>query len=103
MQNEGNMSASDKINDFVQKNRKGILVLLGLVVVLVVGLITFLTLQDVFYKKAIIEINELDDRYNELRFYIGNEEHAGEVETLFDDLNKFAENTKVFPEAKHGQ
>jgi tetratricopeptide (TPR) repeat protein len=100
MQNDDSVNLTEKINDFVQKKRKGIFVFIGLVVVFVAGLITFFTLQDVFYKKAIAEIDDLNKRYTEIRFYIGDEEHAEEVENLLADLNTFSGKHKGFPGSK---
>jgi tetratricopeptide (TPR) repeat protein len=97
---EDNVNLTEKINEFVQKKRKGIFIFIGLVVVLVAGLITFFTLQDVFYKKAIAQIDDLNKRYTEVRFFIGDEEHAEEVETLLAELDTFAGKHGGFPGSK---
>jgi tetratricopeptide (TPR) repeat protein len=100
MQNDDNVNLSEKINDFVQKKRTGIFIAVGLAFALVAGLIAFFTLQDMFYKKAIIEIDDLNKRYTEVRFFIGDEEHAEEVETLLGELKAFAEKHNGFPGGK---
>jgi tetratricopeptide (TPR) repeat protein len=91
MQNEHEkLSLNERINEAVQKNRKPILISLGLAFVLLAGIITTLALTDVFRKKAIAGVEELSRRYEALRFTITEESAAADVETLLGDLASFA-------------
>ncbi|MDR0323422.1 MAG: tetratricopeptide repeat protein [Treponema sp.] len=81
---------ADKINDFVQKNRKTIILSISVVFILIAGLIVFLSLQNVIQKNAISGADELNGRFEELRYYIGDENYAVDIEALLSDLNTFA-------------
>jgi len=94
MQNDNDLNFGDKINNFVQKNRKGILISVSAVFILIAGLIVFLSLQDVLNKKAIGEVEELSSRFNDVRYYIEDEQSASEIEALLADLNVFAANKR---------
>lgn len=95
MQNDNKTNIADKINDFIRKNRKGIFIVTGVVVFLFAGLVIFLSLQDVFRKRAISEVEELNRRFEDLRYNIGND-YTGDMETLLADLNAFAKNRSGF-------
>jgi tetratricopeptide (TPR) repeat protein len=96
MSNENiKLNIGEKINEFIQRNRKGIFIFLGLFVFMFIGLIVFLSLQDNFRKKAISEVEELNQRFNELRFNIGDG-YNSDVETLLAELNVFANNRRGF-------
>ena len=92
MQNDKNPGLGEKINDFIQRNRRGIILSASAVFILVAGLIIFLSLQDVLGKKAVGEVEELNRRFDEFRFLIGDENYASDIETLLADLNAFAKN-----------
>jgi len=105
MQNNNDLNFGDKINGFVQKNRKGILISVSAVCILVAGLIVFLSLQDVFNKKAIGEVEELSRRFNDVRYSIDSEEREqnasnSDIEALLADLNTFAKNKKGIAASK---
>ena len=108
--NDQNEKAGDKINDFVQKNRKAIFMILGIIVFLLAGSVVVLSVSDVFRKKAIAEVEELSRRYEDLRHEITSESHEGhdhgdgsvdvDVETLLNDLNTFAKSKSGFAGGK---
>jgi tetratricopeptide (TPR) repeat protein len=81
----------DKINDFIQKKRKGILICLGATVFLVALFIGILTIRNAIHTKAIVRVEELNRRYEELRFDITEESKAEDVDALLADLNGFGE------------
>ena len=83
-------SVGEGINEFVQKNRKPIFVSLGLIVLLLVGCIGAFSMLDLLRKKAIGGVEELNARYEALRFTIAEESSAADVEALLGDLNAFA-------------
>ena len=91
----------DKINDFVQRNRKGIFLILGIIVFLIAGSVVFLSLKDYLQKKAIAEVEELDLRFTELRSG-GTVENANadDIKTLLADINAFAKNKSGYAGGK---
>ena len=108
--NNQNEKAGDKINDFVQKNRKAIFMILGIIVFLLAGSVVVLSVSDVLRKKAIADVEELSRRYDELRHEIIADSHEGhthddvsvdlDTETLLDDLNVFAKGKSGFAGSK---
>jgi len=98
-------SIGDKINDFVQKNRKAIIVTIGLILILFAGLIVYLTVSDNLNKKAIAELDELSGRYEEIfsqdrNFYSIDDYSTDEVSTLLAEIEAFAEKNKGYSGSK---
>jgi len=96
MQNDNDLNFGEKINGFVQKNRKGILISVSAVFILIAGLIVYLSLQDIFNKKAIGEVEELSRRFDDVRYFIDDEngQSASDIEALLADLDTFAKKNK---------
>ena len=91
MQKENeNVSAGQRINDFIQRNRKPIFICAGAVFLVIVGTVITLSLADVFEKRAISGAEELARRYEEISLKINETTSAEEVQTLLEDLNAFA-------------
>jgi len=88
------VSPRDKINDFVQKNRKGILIILGVFVVLFVASVIFLSTRDYLQKKAIAEVEELNTRFTSLN------QAGSDMDSLLEDLNRFVRNKGGYAGAK---
>ena len=97
MQKENeNVSTGQRINEFIQKNRKSIFISVGAVILVIVGTIITLSLIEVFDKKAISGAEELNSRYEEVHHRISEETSAEEVQTLLADLNAFAKKNSGF-------
>jgi tetratricopeptide (TPR) repeat protein len=79
----------DKINSFIQINRKGIFICLGAMVLLLAGFIGTLTIRNIIRDKNIVQVEELNRRYEELRFDITEESRAEDVAALLAELNGF--------------
>jgi tetratricopeptide (TPR) repeat protein len=94
------LSPTDKITDFVQKNRKGIFIVIGAFFLFFIGAVIFLSLNDYLNKKAIAEIEELNRRFEDVQLYIGEEYYADDIETLLAELETFAAKKKGFPAGK---
>jgi len=92
MQDDKNPGLGEKINGFIQRNRRGIILSASAVFILVAGLVVFLSLRDVLGKKAIAEVEELNRRFDEIRFLVGDENYASDIETLLEDVNAFVKN-----------
>jgi tetratricopeptide (TPR) repeat protein len=82
-------SLGDNINAFIQKNRKGIFIFLGAAVLLLAAFIGTLGVRNVIRNKAIIRVEELGRRYEELRFDITEESKAEDVAALLAELEDF--------------
>jgi len=101
VQNENNSSnISDKVIDFLQKNRKNILICACVIVVLFIGFTVFVTLQDVFHKKALLEIDELTSRFDEVRPLMADDAYSADLDKLLSDLDVFAKNRNGYPASK---
>jgi tetratricopeptide (TPR) repeat protein len=98
MQNKTEKSnLSDKINDFVQRNRKGIFTVTGIIIFLFAAFVVYLSVSDYLNKKNIAEVEELSRRYEEMRYYLRDDSSASGIEVLISDLKNFAGNKKGFP------
>lgn len=112
MQNNSNsksVSTGDRINDFVQRNRAAIFIIMGVIIFMFVGLVTYLSLSDYLQKKAIAEVEELNRRFTDLHLdHDHNEEDAhefadagsAEVQALLEELEAFAKRNQGFAGAK---
>jgi tetratricopeptide (TPR) repeat protein len=90
MQNENKKTdIGEKLVEFIEKYRKVILVSIGVLVVLFIGLAIFISLHEVIQKKAIAEVEELSDRFDEMRFLMDDD---AAIDTLLADLEKFVKN-----------
>jgi tetratricopeptide (TPR) repeat protein len=93
------INLNDKINNFIQNNRKGIFVCLGAIVLLLAGFIGALAIRDLVREKAIVRLEELNQRYEELRFDITAESNTEDVSALLADLNDFGARKSGYPGA----
>lgn len=101
MQNENkNLTVSEKIVEFVQRNKKGILISAGVFVLLLAVLMVFLSLQDVFHNRAIAEVEELNQRYENIRNQITEDFQSSELDTLLADLEKIGVGKRGYPGSK---
>lgn len=101
MQNENEkLSFVEKINGFSQRNRKGIIIFSCAIFILLAGIIIFFSLQDVFNKKAIAELEELNVKFQELRFLTNDVNYAAEIQTMLSDLETFAGKKKGYAASK---
>ncbi|MCL2809332.1 MAG: tetratricopeptide repeat protein [Treponema sp.] len=90
----------EKINNFVQKNRKGIFVVFGLFIVLFVGFIVYFLVSDHLNKQAIAEVEILNEEFEKLRFGLFDDYYANEVNILLSKMEVFAGNNKGFAGSK---
>ncbi|MCL2441948.1 MAG: tetratricopeptide repeat protein [Treponema sp.] len=94
------VNIGDRISDFVQRNRKAIAVLFGLLIVLFIGLIAYLIISDNLNKKAIAEVEELVSRYENLDLFSTDDYFTEDTEELLVDLETFANSKKGYPGSK---
>jgi tetratricopeptide (TPR) repeat protein len=101
MQNEIKTSFGEKITGFIQRNRKGILFSVCAVFILFIGVIVFISVQDVLRKKAISEVEELNRKYEDIRFLIVDDYNSSELNVLLSELDAFnSKNKKGFAGGK---
>jgi tetratricopeptide (TPR) repeat protein len=84
------LNAGEKIVDFMQKNRKGIVTGIILAAVLLVVFIAALVIGDKLTVKAVSEVEKLNGRYEALRLDINDTSREAEVNALLEELNAFA-------------
>ncbi|MCL1954322.1 MAG: tetratricopeptide repeat protein [Spirochaetes bacterium] len=101
MQNENEkQSFGEMINNFSQKNRKGLIIFSSAIFIILAGLIVFLSLQDVFNKKAIAKVEEINVRFQELRYFTNDINYTAEIQTLLSDIEAFAKNKSGYAAGK---
>jgi len=91
--NEKQPQFSQRITEFVQKNRKPIFVSAAAVVILLIGILVAFMVTDMLRGRAIAAVEELGTRYEDLRDLISWEDDgdAGQgLEVLLSDLRYFA-------------
>jgi tetratricopeptide (TPR) repeat protein len=94
------INLGDKINNFIQKNRKGIFICLGAAVLLVAGFIGSLAIRNMIREKALSQVEEYSRRYEELRFDIAEASRAEDVAALLAELGSFAAKKSGYPGAR---
>jgi tetratricopeptide (TPR) repeat protein len=85
------ISTNDRINIFIQKNRKAIFIFFGALLLLLAGFIAALGIINAVRNRAISRAEEFNRRYEVLRFDINDSSKAPEVEELLRELTLFAE------------
>jgi len=100
MQNNEIGNITEKINDFIKINRKAIFITIGILFLLFIGLITYLSINDVLNKKATAAIDELCGRYDELTLISDEDFYAEDLENLLADFKTFAEKNNGFAGSK---
>ncbi|MDR0410396.1 MAG: tetratricopeptide repeat protein [Treponema sp.] len=91
---------TQKLSDFIQKNRVGFFV--GLIVI-IVGIIAFSIVNGVIRllnTKAIAQVEDFSSRFDVLQIDINSEEKASDVQTLLDELTAFAPKHKGYAGAR---
>jgi len=86
MQND-NEDTEDKFSDFIKRHRKGIYITMGTIIILFVGLIVYLSLNSYLQKKATGEVEELNNKYAELRFLLADDNYNDDVNALLEKLD----------------
>jgi len=96
MQNNENDNIGEKINDFIKNHRKAIFITVGILLILFIGLIAFLSISDALNKKATAAVDELYGRYNDLSLNNDEDFYTEDLDNLLTDLKTFAEKNKGF-------
>jgi len=83
-------SISDAIADFIQNNRRGILITLAIIVVVVAGCIAGFAIRSALHDKALSALEDFSGRYDKLVMDFNEPEKAADVQTLLDEITAFA-------------
>jgi tetratricopeptide (TPR) repeat protein len=99
------LSFSEKLNEFLQRNRKGLLISLAAVIVVVIGFVAGFAIHGNLQEKNLSTVEDFNRRYEALRVYINseNEEDASkkeDVKVLQDDLAAFEAKASGFAAAR---
>jgi tetratricopeptide (TPR) repeat protein len=99
------LSVAEKMNEFLQRNRKGLLIILAGAVVVVTGFAVGFAVYGNLQEKALSRVEDFNRRYEALRIYINSENEADaskkeEVEVLQNDLAAFVAKASGFAAAR---
>ena len=90
----------DKFSEFLRRNRKGIYISFGVIIVLFAGVIVYFSLNSHFQKKATAEVEELNQKYDELRLSLADENYNDDVNALLEKCNVFVKGKSSYAGAR---
>jgi predicted negative regulator of RcsB-dependent stress response len=93
-------SFGDVLADFIQRNRRGLLISMIALVVIVIGFIAGNALRSSLQEKANSAVEDFTQRYEVLVIDINEPEKAEEVAALLDELAVFAGKTSGYAGAR---
>ena len=80
----------DSINEFIQKNRKAIFTAVGIVIILFLGAVIFVSVKGSVEKNASVVLEELMKKFEDQKANFNNEENNDEIDTFISELETFA-------------
>jgi len=92
--------AEDKFSDFLKRNRKGIYISFGVIIILFVGIIVYLSVNSNLQKKATAEVEDLNEKYIELRLLLADEAYNDDVNALLEKLDVFVKGKSSYAGAR---
>lgn len=98
--NAEKVNFKDIVNDFIQRNRKVIFSITGAIVLLFAGSLVFIAVRENMNRKAIEQLEELNTRFDELRFLMTDDYYKDDIDDLLADLETFAKKNSGFPGSK---
>ena len=81
---------SDMLADFIQENRKRLIIGIAALIVLLGGGVIGMSVRGALERRAISRVETLNERYEALRFDINESSKAEEVRVLLEELGAFA-------------
>lgn len=105
MQNESEKpvtgaTLNERINEFVQKHRKPIFILTGLIMLSLIAFIASLSIADMMGGRSISAVEEFGSRYEALRPSITEEYSSVDVAELVAEIERFAAGKKGYAGGK---
>jgi tetratricopeptide (TPR) repeat protein len=92
--------SEDKFSDFLKRNRKGIYISFGIIIILFAGIIVYLSVNSQIQKKATAEVEELNDKYKDLRLLLADETYNDDVNALLEKLDVFVKGKSSYAGAR---
>jgi tetratricopeptide (TPR) repeat protein len=90
-------NASERINEFIQKNRKPIFIFAASLLVILFAVIAAFSLMDMFRNKAIAAVEEFSALYESMLPSINEEYFSEDVNELIEELTLFAKKNSGYP------
>jgi tetratricopeptide (TPR) repeat protein len=90
-------NVSERINEFIQKNRKPIFIIAASVFAVLFAVIAAFSLIDVFRNRAIAAVEDFNDRYESILPSINEEYFSEDVNALLEELKLFAKKNSGYP------
>jgi tetratricopeptide (TPR) repeat protein len=90
------VNINEAVNLFVQKNRKAIFIFFGALLVLLAVFIGAVSISGAVQEKAIEKVEDLNRRYEALRFDINEEAKAADAAALVEELTALAEKSSGY-------
>ena len=98
------VSINERLNDFIQKNRKVLIIGLGSIIAAVIVLVAVFVLKDSLQSQALSKVEELQRRYEAVRYEIGSEgqetAQREDINILLNDLSLFERNHSGYAAAR---
>ncbi|MDR2110516.1 MAG: tetratricopeptide repeat protein [Spirochaetaceae bacterium] len=94
------INISERLVEFIQKNRKAIIIWMAGIAVLVTALIAGMGVQNYIRTEAISRVERFNDQFEALRIDLNDPAKAGDVQALLDELIPFAEKTSAYAGAR---
>jgi tetratricopeptide (TPR) repeat protein len=94
------LNAGERIANFIQKNRRRLIIGIVSIVVLVAVFIVSLSMLDFFREKALEKVEDFARRYDILVIDINEASKEAEVQALVDELTQFAERNSAYAGAR---
>jgi tetratricopeptide (TPR) repeat protein len=93
-------NVNERFNDFAQKNRTAIFIVLGVLALILVGFIGVFSISSAMRNKAIAEAEELAEKYNSLQPQNAEEAMSYEMESLLAEIKSFASSAPGYAGAR---
>jgi tetratricopeptide (TPR) repeat protein len=90
-------NVSEKINEFIQKNRKPIFIMAASLLVILIAVIAALSLMDVFRNKAIAAVEDFNSRYETLLPTVTEDYSQDDVASFIEEVTAFAKKNSGYP------
>jgi tetratricopeptide (TPR) repeat protein len=97
---DNNANVSERINEFIQKNRKPIFVSAAAALVILIAVITAFSLMDVLRNRAIIAVENFNSRYETIKPSVTEDYFSDDVASLIEELTLFAKKNSGYPGAR---
>jgi tetratricopeptide (TPR) repeat protein len=93
-------SFSDSLADFIQNNRRELLVAMVAILTVVIGFVAGYAIQSSLREKAVGAVEDFAQRYETLVIDINEPEKAEDTQALLDELNVFAKKKSGYAGAR---